>query len=330
LPGSRARVCLLIADDLTGAADACVKFVTRGFSGTVALSLEAARAAHVDAADADVDVLAINLDTRRLSEREARERIRAASQLVASRRHDERGSIFKKIDSTLRGHVDAEIDEAMQAFGCTRAIITPAFPAMGRIVRDGRLVVDGRVVGHVAGMRDAASQDDLDAIVSEAMARGGRPLWAGSAGLAEALAKRLASARGVDVAAARLAPQPRRATGPVMLFIGSTHAVTQEQRARLLAARDRDVVVNPDITPTAADCERIAGFVMTGGDTAADVCRTLGASHLQLGGEVEQGVPWGVLRGGIADGVPMVLKSGAFGTPETLIAAVDFLQHVGR
>jgi D-threonate/D-erythronate kinase len=310
----RPLVCLLIADDLTGAADACVKFVLRGFSGIVALSLDAA----FDARDrAGVEVLAINADTRRLSEAEARARVRAIPRVEAI-------ALFKKIDSTLRGHVDAEIDEVMQAFGCTRVVFTPAFPAMGRIVRDGRLVVDGRAAGHAAGMRDAASQDDLDAIVAEGMAGGGRPLWVGSAGLAESLAKRLA---------APPSHAPRRLSaraGKVMLFIGSPHPVTQAQLARLHAVRADDVVVNPDSKLNTADCERIAGFVMSGGDTAADICRTLGATHLELGGEVEQGVPWGVLRGGVADGVPMVLKSGAFGTPDTLVAAVDFLRNVGH
>jgi len=70
---------------------------------------------------------------------------------------------------------------------------------------------------------------------------------------------------------------------------------------------------------------RLAGLVMSGGDTAADICLAIGAERLHLRGEVANGIPWGVLRGGLADGLPLVLKSGGFGAPDALIAAVDFL-----
>ena len=36
-------------------------------------------------------------------------------------------------------------------------------------------------------------------------------------------------------------------------------------------------------------------------------------------------MPWGVIHGGRADGVLVVLKSGAFGGPGALVDAVDFL-----
>ena len=40
----------------------------------------------------------------------------------------------------------------------------------------------------------------------------------------------------------------------------------------------------------------LAGFVMSGGDTAARVCRMLDAACIELGGEVRRGIPWGWLR----------------------------------
>jgi uncharacterized protein YgbK (DUF1537 family) len=231
---------------------------------------------------------------------------------------------------------------------------------MGRIVRDGVLIAGGREICDVRarlaeqGLRapsrvcDAASQADLEAIVATA-SREERLLWAGSAGLADAVAASLAASRTEPPAV--MPSRPAR-DGRVILFVGSQHEVTQGQRQRLLTARDvmisseprdalkrtdaRHVLVPPrcsEVQLDADSCARIAGFVMTGGDTAADVCRcVLGATRLQLGGEVEQGVPWGVLRGGIADGLPMVLKSGGFGTPDTLVAALDFLdaRNAGR
>jgi uncharacterized protein YgbK (DUF1537 family) len=44
---------------------------------------------------------------------------------------------------------------------------------------------------------------------------------------------------------------------------------------------------------------------------------------------VANGVPWGVLTGGLADGLPLVFKSGGFGTREALLTAVDFLSRLG-
>jgi uncharacterized protein YgbK (DUF1537 family) len=435
--------CLLIADDLTGAADACVKFVACGFSGMVLLSTDSQPADwHTVDTDVGGDIVAINTDTRRLAEGEARRRVRATGRFSRALAHGgEPGAVFKKIDSTLRGHLGVEINEAMDTFGRTHAIVCPAFPAMRRTVRDGLLIVTDaagaaerlaerrdaqvrtdrnggeRVVCDVAarlaeqgiagtdiarinyreldtvaiaktameatlarGARalvcDATSLRDLETIVSAASEAGGRPLWTGSAGLADALATRFAEALATRLAAEgitsppQLLPQsiPRRATSAasVLMFVGSVHAVTREQETRVLRARDvvlvdidRDAQPRPaaelraaldagrhvlvpinvkdpehveqikrhvvQVLRDASVVTRIAGFVMTGGDTAADVCGVLGVRALQLHGEVEQGVPWGTMRGGAADGLTMVLKAGAFGTPDTLIACLDFL-----
>ena len=46
------------------------------------------------------------------------------------------------------------------------------------------------------------------------------------------------------------------------------------------------------VAPLAED-RLFEGLVMTGGATAVGVARRLGASGIQLDGEVETGVPWG-------------------------------------
>jgi hypothetical protein len=79
----------------------------------------------------------------------------------------------------------------------------------------------------------------------------------------------------------------------------------------------------------AVDHPALAGFVMSGGDTAAHVCAAMGAHGVRIGGEVANGVPWGVLSGGLADGVPLVFKSGGFGARNALRTAVDFLARLG-
>lgn len=129
-----------------------------------------------------------------------------------------------------------------------------------------------------------------------------------------------------------------------MLFVGSDHSVTQKQLKNL---RDRVAVqessvedfsgISPEcklvllkITRGATTEEQIHHAVthlvphgiaccfMTGGDTAALVCRSLGLRSLELGGEFSPGLPQGVAIGGVLNEVPVVLKSGGFGTEDVL------------
>jgi uncharacterized protein YgbK (DUF1537 family) len=52
--------------------------------------------------------------------------------------------VFKKIDSTLRGNLGPEIEATMEACGFSLAVICPAFPAMGRTMKDGWLRIADR------------------------------------------------------------------------------------------------------------------------------------------------------------------------------------------
>jgi uncharacterized protein YgbK (DUF1537 family) len=88
-------------------------------------------------------VVAYDLDTRSGSARRAREVVRRAF----SRRAAKRASIlYKKIDSTLRGHVAAELGAVRRALGRRAIVFTPAFPAQGRSVRDAALHLRGRPI----------------------------------------------------------------------------------------------------------------------------------------------------------------------------------------
>jgi uncharacterized protein YgbK (DUF1537 family) len=69
--------------------------------------------------------------------------------------------------------------------------------------------------------------------------------------------------------------------------------------------------------------ERIGCCVMTGGDTAALVCRALGVRSLRLTEEYAPGLPQGVAVGGVLDGVTVVLKSGGFGSEDVLCGMAE-------
>lgn len=121
---------LVLADDLSGAADCAIGFRAAGRRAVVALQPEASR-------PPGAAVLAVDLDSRRLPPAQA-----AALGLAAWRRHggpDQR--LYKKIDSTLRGNWAAETAALQPQAGM--ALVAPAFPATGRSTRQGRMLLNG-------------------------------------------------------------------------------------------------------------------------------------------------------------------------------------------
>lgn len=115
----------VIADDLTGAGDAGIKFREAGLSVVVLLDLSTMRNAFEE-----YDIVALNTDSRHLRPGEAYE----ISRRVATTCADSGVPlVYKKIDSTLRGNVGAEIDGMMDALQSRACILAPASPANGRV-----------------------------------------------------------------------------------------------------------------------------------------------------------------------------------------------------
>jgi uncharacterized protein YgbK (DUF1537 family) len=124
---ARARPLTIVADDLTGACDTGALFAGRA---PVPVTVWPRRA--VEAA-----VRVVDTESRALPADEAAGRVGA----VAGRARA--GFWFKKIDSTLRGRVGAEIDALLRATGTATAVVCPAFPGQGRVVLDRVLLVGG-------------------------------------------------------------------------------------------------------------------------------------------------------------------------------------------
>jgi uncharacterized protein YgbK (DUF1537 family) len=72
--------------------------------------------------------------------------------------------------------------------------------------------------------------------------------------------------------------------------------------------------------------KKLAGMVLTGGDTAINACRALGASSLKIFQEVAPGIPLGQLGNGQFAGVRVVTKAGAFGDEQALVKAVQTIK----
>jgi D-threonate/D-erythronate kinase len=385
----------VIADDLTGAADAGVQFVRAGYRTAVVFHGEVAPTAVIDA-------ISFDTDSRTMPAGFAAKRIVRVARTVRDAR-----VVYKKLDSTLRGNVAAELSAAFGAAGRERAIVAPAFPDAGRTTIRGTQLVHGvpvdetetrddpqtpvreahvptllgeafSSVGTLYGeeladpervrlaleenecvVADAERDSDLEALV-RAVPDPARVLWAGSAGLAYAIGSVYPGPRAGDVGERRAPAQP------VLVVVGSLSGVAREQVRRLaeeygnvsveavgedaveaarvaLSGGTCAVVHSPEQKNASAEAvigtlarvvgrlseERLfGGLIMTGGATAVGVARRLGATGIELEGEVEAGVPVGALIG--PNPYPVVTKAGGFGGPDTLVGAVQALAQGGE
>ena len=195
---------------------------------------------------------------------------------------------------------------------------------------------------------DASSDEDL-ALAAEALfSLQPQPLWIGASGLAKHAAGLLRSR------AERGMPKHlSQASGPVVLCIGSNHEVTLAQVERVPQAYSGRIITNDGsaasrIRPAAegasplvvimdissvstaelrASIEQIrscspAAILVTGGDTAALICRAAEARGIVLEDEVVSGVPAGRIEGGLLDGVRLATKSGGFGAVDCLVECI--------
>jgi 4-hydroxythreonine-4-phosphate dehydrogenase len=337
VPGRRA---LIVADDLTGAADCAAQALRHGLSAAVALRPDTG---------VEADVLALDLDTRNGDARAAYAATRDAAGAGAP-------LLYVKLDSLLRGHVGAALDGALDGARAGTAVVAPAFPAQGRTTAGGRQLVDGEVVGdlletlreqatrEVIHVRDGeldrpgvlvCDAEDDDDLARIARAGPAGAVWAGSAGLAGALFRGLEP--GGD------APRVAAVGGPALVVVGTQAAAAQlevllgrpgcagipagprmGEEARMALARGEDAVLYGEAAAgadLARAVEHAAGLVLTGGETARAVCDRVGVTAIELIREIEPGVPLGR-----AGDLGIVTKAGAFGGPATLSRAVDAIR----
>jgi D-threonate/D-erythronate kinase len=345
-------ICLLIADDLTGACDAAAPFAARGLSTRVVLS--------PGAAIEDFCVLAVTTNSRDIDP----SLVDATMAAIAANLSNSRWRVlFKKIDSTLRGNTAQEIMAAMHHFRCRAAVVCPAFPAMNRVVHNGYLklsnssqfapvylpsrlscahrAIDRLESAITRGERiislDATCDSDLDRIARALLKmEDSAILWTGSAGLASALARAFVEQ---PVHAGQLpitAPSSRSAL--VLFCLGSDHPVTLAQERALASASRKDAAlsrVNNGLGTKQSLRRQIeaagpTALVLSGGDTALHVCRALDVQSIDLHGELLPGIPLGKLRGGAFDGTPVVTKSGGFGETDAFLRIADYFSCLNR
>jgi uncharacterized protein YgbK (DUF1537 family) len=253
----------VIADDLTGAADAGVQLVSAGYRTAVVFG-------EAEVVADDLDAVSFDTDSRAMPAGCAAKRV-----LEATRAAREARIVYKKLDSTLRGNVAAELAAALGGARRERVVVAPAFPAAGRTTVGGIQCVNGVPVdetemandpntpvseAHVPGLlADAFSSvgelgvedladlelvrktlEDYECVVADAerdadlktlvraVSDPATVLWAGSAGLALALGSVYP---GPCAGEASVQRAPVR---PVLVVVGSLSDVAREQVRRLV------------------------------------------------------------------------------------------------
>ena len=117
---------LIVADDYTGANDTAVLMLQEGFPACTVLEEK-------DGSGPDAACIAVSTDSRSVSPEEAYRRV-----FEATRRYmrEDTFLLSKRIDSTLRGNLGAEICAMLDAAGGERcALVVPTFPGAGRVYK---------------------------------------------------------------------------------------------------------------------------------------------------------------------------------------------------
>ncbi|KQP41462.1 hypothetical protein ASF49_16960 [Methylobacterium sp. Leaf104] len=307
------RRWLILADDLTGAADCAIAFGRRGLGAAVTWGA----AAGLDARD--LAVLAYDADSRGLSAAAAAQR---HADLLGRWLEPDR-LLFKKIDSTLRGQPAAETAATMAVLaartGSAFGICAPAFPATGRTTAGGRVRVDGRPLEEAEVWRrdHTYASADLGAVLADAGIRSETvPLAAvRGSGLAADLARIAAAGPAVAVCDAETDADLDRiaaaglSVAPAPFFIGSAGL------AHALAALRAEPASAPSpLAPSPLAPSRFGSLIVVGSLAAASRAATRrlagqdGVTHLPVTPETLLGA--GADRAAFAAHVAAILEAG--------------------
>lgn len=136
----------ILADDFTGAGDSGVHFSLSG--RRTALLLDRASLTDIFS---DHRAVAVSTESRFLEPAEAAGAVAAA---IGDCRAAGVTRFYKKVDSTLRGNIGAEVEAALAAGDWSAALVCTAMPKTGRAIRDGILYLRGVPIAETELGRD--------------------------------------------------------------------------------------------------------------------------------------------------------------------------------
>ncbi|PPA69366.1 four-carbon acid sugar kinase family protein [Jeotgalibacillus proteolyticus] len=134
----------IIADDLTGANDSGVQLTEKGIPTSVLFDLPD-RSHHLDSG------LVIDTNARALVQEKAYEETKKAALYLKEAGYQ---TIYKKMDSTLRGHIGTELKAVKEVFNPEFVFISPAFPALHRTTKDGIHYIKGQPLAETEISKD--------------------------------------------------------------------------------------------------------------------------------------------------------------------------------
>ncbi|MCC6510808.1 MAG: four-carbon acid sugar kinase family protein [Pirellulaceae bacterium] len=123
---------VVIADDLTGAAEVAGSALRYGLSAEVQIGQLAA---------SEVDVIVVDADSRSQSPEIAFDKVLQLTQQAVDAQY---GLLYKKVDSLLRGPVLAELAAMREATGLDRCLLVCGNPRKRRNVIQGKIAIDGQ------------------------------------------------------------------------------------------------------------------------------------------------------------------------------------------
>nr|HRM60221.1 four-carbon acid sugar kinase family protein [Megamonas funiformis] len=127
----------VIADDLTGANDTALQFAKRNIKSSVEINFMQMEDIE------DKEVVVVDTDSRDLDEYLSYKRVKDICEKIS--RYNIK-CVYKKIDSTLRGNLGAEIKAVDDVFKPDIVIIAPAYPANQRITIGGYHLLEGKPI----------------------------------------------------------------------------------------------------------------------------------------------------------------------------------------
>jgi D-threonate/D-erythronate kinase len=130
--GRRMSNCLILADDLSGAADSAVSALDAGLEAEVFLTPDGAP-------ESRAGIVAIDLNTREAKPETAR---RATIKSLQELHPPAQLFLYRKVDSTLRGNVAVELAATLAGAGRQFVLFAPAFPANRRVTINGKILVE--------------------------------------------------------------------------------------------------------------------------------------------------------------------------------------------
>ncbi|MDP4023603.1 four-carbon acid sugar kinase family protein [Methylobacterium sp. NEAU 140] len=274
---------LVLADDLTGAADCAIAFGRRGRAAAVTWG----ETWNTATADHDVPVLSYDADSRGLAAKAAAERHAA----LLARLHGPDRRLFKKIDSTLRGQPAAETAALMAHLrartGAAFGVFAPAFPGTGRTTVDGRVLVGGHPLEEAEVWRrdHSYASAELGAVLAGAgiSAHGLTLPTVRGDGLGSALAEIAARGGVIAVCDAQTDDDLRRIARASLAATASAFFVGSAGLAHALAEAEAEIEPSAPPEPVRIAPDGRGTLIVVGSLAAAS---RAGARKLAAGGDV--------------------------------------------